>query len=109
MILLKTSIDSHFNYCPLMWMCHTRGLNNIINHLQERALRIVYQDKNSNFETFLKNENYVTIHVRNLDSLLTGVYKVKKNISSDIVRAIFHFQENENYNLRHDTILLQET
>ena len=56
MILLKTSIASHFNYCLLMWMCHTRGLNNRINHLQERALRIVYQDKNSNFKTFLKNE-----------------------------------------------------
>ena len=65
-ILLKTCITSQFNYCPLVWMCHSRGLNNRINNLHERALRIVYQDKKSDFETLLKNDKSVTIHVRNL-------------------------------------------
>ena len=37
-------------------MCHSRGLNNRINKLHERALRIVYQEKKRDFETLLKNE-----------------------------------------------------
>ena len=41
-ILLKTFITSQFSYCPLVWMCHSRGLNNRINNVHERALRIVY-------------------------------------------------------------------
>ena len=102
-ILLKTFITSQFNYCPLVWMCHSRGLNNRINNLHERALRIVYQDKKSDFETLLKNDKSVTIHVRNQHYLVTEVYKVKNNISPEIKREIFHFQENENYNLKSGT------
>ena len=41
-ILLKTFITSQFNYCPLVWMCHSRDLNNRINNLMESALRIIY-------------------------------------------------------------------
>ena len=29
-------IQSQFNYCPLVWMCHNRTLNNKINKLHER-------------------------------------------------------------------------
>ena len=43
-ILMKTFIKSQFNYCPLVWMFHNRTLNNKINKLHERALRIVYKN-----------------------------------------------------------------
>ena len=86
-------------------MCHSRGLNNRINNLHERALRIVYQDKKLDFETLIKNDKSATIHVRNLHYLVTEVYKVKNNISPEIMREIFHFQENENYTLRSGTHL----
>ena len=59
-------------------MCHSRGLNNRINNLYERALRIAYQDKKSDVETLLKNDKSVTIHVRNLQYLVTEIYKVNK-------------------------------
>ena len=42
--LMKSFIDSQFNYCPLIWIQHTRSLNNKINKLQEGSLRIVYED-----------------------------------------------------------------
>ena len=35
-ILLKTFIESQFGYCPLIWMFHSRRVNNKINHLHER-------------------------------------------------------------------------
>ena len=90
-ILLKTFITPQFNYCPLVWMCHSTGLNNRINNLHKRALMIVYQDKISDFETLLKNDESVTIHVGNLHYLVSEIYKVKNNIFPEIVREIFHF------------------
>ena len=90
-ILLKTFITSQFNYCPLVWMCHSTGLNNRINNLHKRALMIVYQDKISDFETLLKNDESVTIHVGNLHYLVSEIYKVKNNIFPEIMREIFHF------------------
>ena len=52
-----------FNYCPLVWMCYSRGLINRINNLHALALRIVYKDKKSSFESVLKNVKSVTIHM----------------------------------------------
>ena len=31
-VLMKTFIESQFRYCPLIWMFHSRGVNNKINH-----------------------------------------------------------------------------
>ena len=86
-------------------MCHSRGLNNRINSLHEHALRIVYQDKKSDFETLLENDKSVTIHERNLHYLVTEIYKVKNNISPEIMRDIFHVKKIESYNLRSGTHL----
>ena len=44
-IIMKSFIESQFGYCPLIWMFHSRGLNNKINRIHERALRITYNDK----------------------------------------------------------------
>ena len=37
-ILFKTFIESRFGYCPLVWMFHSRKVNNKINHLHESSL-----------------------------------------------------------------------
>ena len=37
-MLLRTFMESQFNYCPLIWMFHSRTLNNKINRLREKAL-----------------------------------------------------------------------
>ena len=76
-LLFKSFIISQFNYCPIVWMCHGRGLNNKINNLHERALRTVYQDKKSSFETLLKHDKSVSIHVRNLQYLATEILKLR--------------------------------
>ena len=43
-VLIKAFIESQFGHCPLIWMFHSRGVNNKINHLHERSLQIVYND-----------------------------------------------------------------
>ena len=63
------------------------------------------KDEKSDFETLLKNDTVVTIHVENLHYLVIEIYKVKNDISPDVIRDIFHFQENENYNFRSGTHL----
>ena len=37
-ILMKAFIEFQFGHCPLVWMYHSRTLNNRINRLHERAL-----------------------------------------------------------------------
>ena len=61
-ILMKTFIRSQFNYSPLVWMFHSRTLNNKINRLHERALRVVYKNENSSFQELVDKDNSITIH-----------------------------------------------
>ena len=46
-LLMNSFFTSHFHYCPLVWMCHHRTINNKINRLHEKCLRIVYNDNKS--------------------------------------------------------------
>ena len=59
-------------------MCCDKTSDNCINHLHERALRMVYNGNVSIFEKFLEKDNSVTIHVRNLRILATEQYKTTK-------------------------------
>ena len=47
-ILINAIFKAQFNYCPVIWMFHSRSLNNKINRLHERCLRIIYNDEHSN-------------------------------------------------------------
>ena len=49
-----------FGYCPLVWMFHSRGSNDRINKIHERALRAVYNDYFSSFEELLIKDNSVS-------------------------------------------------
>ena len=69
---------SQINYCPLIWLCHSRKINNQTNKLHERALRLVYNDESSSFRELLERDKSVTIHERNIQVPLTEIFKVKK-------------------------------
>ena len=106
-MLVKSFTISQFNYSPIVCMCHGRGLNNKINNMHERALRIVYQDKNSFFETLLKRDKSTSIHIKKLQYLATELFKVNV-FSPENVEEIFVFQENETYTLRSNNHLAQK-
>ena len=43
--LENSFFNSQFNYCPLILMFHSRIINNKINRLHQRCLRLLYGDK----------------------------------------------------------------
>ena len=94
---MTSFILSQFGYCPLVWMFHSRQLNNRINNIHERALRLVYQDSQSSFGHLLKMNNSFTIHKRNVQTLAIELYKVAYGISPKIMRLVFPTKENEQY------------
>ena len=78
---MKVFIFSQFGYCPLIWMFHSRTLNNKINRLHEQALRLVYQDHNLTFEELLRKDGSFTIDQRNIQKLAMEMYKIKHDFS----------------------------
>ena len=102
-ILIKAFIESQFGYCPLVWMFHSRTLNNRINRIHERALRTVYKDPSLTFQELLYRDNSVTIHHRNLQKLAIEMYKVTNNLSPTFMHEIFPTSIPP-YNLRNKTL-----
>ena len=90
-ILMNAFFKSQFNYCPLVWMCCNRSLNTKINRLHERCLRIVYNDKKSNFNELLVKDGSVSIHHQNLQKLAVEMFKVSRGLSPEIVNGLFQF------------------
>ena len=70
-------------------MFHSRTLNNKINKLHERALRIVYKNENLTFQELLDIDDSETTHHRNLQRLAVEMYKIKSHLSSTPVQELF--------------------
>ena len=54
--LMNAFFNSQFDYCPFIWLSHSRENNNKINRLHERCLRITYNDKRSPFSALLEED-----------------------------------------------------
>ena len=74
-----------FKYCPLVWMFHSRKLNNHINNIHE--------------VWYLSLNKAVSIHQRNLQILATQNFKTKKGLNPVIMEDVFKFK-NLTYYLR---------
>ena len=98
--LLKAYFMSHFVYCPLVWMNHSRSLNKRINTIHERALRLVYNDFTSSFTELLKKYNSVAIHLKNLQNLAIEMFKVKHNLAPEMMTEVFRLKTRF-FNTRH--------
>ena len=88
-ILLKAFVESQFGYCPLTWMFHGKRTNSKINHIHERALRIVCKNNVLSFEVLLELDKSFKIHHRNFQSLAIELFKIKNNLSVTIINDIF--------------------
>ena len=73
-------------------MSHSRTMNNRINKIYKKALRLVYKDEtNLSLDDFLQMDKSVSIHQRNLQIIATEIYKVRDNLGPEIMKGIFHF------------------
>ena len=99
-IIMKTFIQSHCNYWPLIWMFHSRSVNNKINKLHERDLRLVHKDENLTFPELLEMDNSVSVHHKNLQRLAIEMYKTKDNISPKPMQTLFT-EQLMSHDLRH--------
>ena len=99
-LVFKAFLISQSNYCPLVWMFHTKQLKNRINSLHEKALIVTYRDRNWSFSELLNLDKSVSIYYKDIKYLLTEIYEVKMGLSPPIMSDIFSLSENSFYNLR---------
>ena len=80
-VIIQSFMTSKFKYCALIWMFHSRELNDKINSFYATALRITYNGSKSTFEELLNKDNSVFIHHKNLRILANEMFKIKNNMA----------------------------
>ena len=66
----------------------------MINEVQQRALRLTYKNNENNFQILLNENKETSVHQRNLQFLMTEIYKIKNNYAPPIMHHLFQFHGN---------------
>ena len=64
--IFKSFITSNFNYCPLIWHFCSQSSTKKLDKIQERALRLIYNDYSSTHHDLLKTANTEHLHVKRI-------------------------------------------
>ena len=60
---MKTFASSQFSYCRLIWMFHSKKMEDTVNSIHKRALKLVYQDSHDlTFQELLAKNKSVSVH-----------------------------------------------
>ena len=99
-IVLSSFVHSQLSYAPLVWMFHSKEMERKINRAQSKALRILYDEPDMAFIDLLKKDNAFSNHEKNIQILLTEMFKAKNNIEPSLLKKIFEKSDYQGPNLR---------
>lgn len=106
LLIYKSFILANFNYCPAVW--HVCGTSNTkkLEKIQYRALKFVYRDYHSSYETLLAKSNLPTLEVARLRNIALEVYKAYNGLNPSYINQMFT-KPTHTYNLRAKNSLTQ--
>ena len=99
-IVLSSFVHSQLSYAPLVWMFHSKEMEHKMNIVQTKALRILYDEPDMAFIDLLKKDNAFSNHEKNIQILLTEMFKAKNNIEPSLLKKILEKSDYQGPNLR---------
>ena len=89
-VLINSFVYANFNYCPLIWhFCSAKSVRKI-EKIQTRALRISYNDFDSDYKTFLDKSDKCTMEVKHLGTLGIEVFKTLNKLNPAFIEETVH-------------------
>ena len=75
----------------------------ILSFVLSRKFINIYRNNSLCFDQLLQIDKSYNIHHKNIQTLAIELYKVKNNLSDQIMQEIFEKRQNVDYNLRFQT------
>jgi hypothetical protein len=104
--IFQSFIVSNFNYCPVVWNFCSKTKAKLIEKIQERGLRYVYNDNNSTYNDLLKVSKRETMYNIRLKKIAIYVYKCVNQLSPVYLHDVFQIKRTP-YSMRSEIILVQ--
>ena len=92
--LVQSFVYSNFNYCPLEWHFSSAKSLQKVERIQERALRLLFNDNSSSYEELLTKSGKNYTHVSLLRALCIEIYKTMKQLNPVFMQNIFSFKSS---------------
>ncbi len=106
MKVFNSFIRAHLNFCPLVWVNRNKTDLSRLEKVQERALRLVFNDKGSSYTDLLQRARVPSVLVRWRRLLLIEVFKALNGVSPPYIQELFR-EKDVPYNLRSSKIVIQ--
>ncbi len=108
LLLFRSFILSHFNYCCLIW--HFCGLGDLIKmeKVQLRALRIVFNDFHASYSDLRSRAGRLLLYTEHQKAILTEVFRRYLNVSPEYNRCIL-LKHSTPYNIKNMKSLEMQT
>ena len=106
-MLYKTYISSHLNFCPLVW--HFCGESNTqkLERIQNRALRFVFDDHESDPSVLLRKANIPSLELSRQRQMCTEVFQCIHHLAPQYMSKLFTEQDKDLHNTRNIKALVQ--
>ena len=87
-------IMSNFNYCPLtLHFCGEKNTKKI-EKIQERALRFIYRDYDSSYESLLMKSQLPSLKIRRLRAIALEAFKILNNLPPVYLNDLLAFKKS---------------
>ena len=93
-VLLNSFVLSNFNYCPLVWHFYSSKSLKKIEKIQERTLRILYNDSTSDYNQLLNKSSKASMEVKCLRNLALEIFKTLNHLNPEYMKEIFYKTTN---------------
>ena len=105
--IFRSFIMSNFTYCALVWHFCGATNNSKIEKIQERALKIVYNDYKSDYRVLIAKFGTDTMLQSRLKNMILEVFKSLKRVNPVYIQNIF-INQDQPYFLRNFHPLIQK-
>ncbi len=92
-ILIQSFVCSNFNYCPLVWHFSSTKSVEKIEKIQERALRLLFNDSTSSYDNLLSKAGKCSMRISRLRTLCIEIYKTVSKLNPPFIQNIFKLKE----------------
>ena len=97
--IYNSYISSNFNYCQVGWMFTDKTNLKKLEKTNKRALRLVTNKFDLDYESICEQEKQFSIHKRCIKQVALQMYKIKRNMAPQYLQSLFTSKES-NYDMR---------
>ena len=98
--MYQSFILSNFNYCPLTWHFTNETNTKKMEKIQERALRFIYDDFTSDYNTLLTMSGFPSLRIRRLRIIAQEFFKMYNKDGPTYLHDLVEIKEHS-YNFRY--------